>query len=201
MTSIRSLLVDARISQGRLRELAEAEADAFAAEHPGLPFDQDLPDEQARRLRDVLLRLDDLEPAQKRALADEIAARTGQAVPPAWSPHQTRVIAARALERMEQQRHDAGRPTNPIRSVRGHLWADGQWWNERSFALSGQRSDDGFILGLDEFMATLSAVRGHWKPRLSARVGRPVWVQPYWKGSEGAPQLVRDHTLGPSEQE
>ncbi len=33
-------------------------------------------------------------------------------------------------------------------------------------------------------------VSGHWKPRLAARVGHPVWVEPYWKGKEGAPIRV-----------
>jgi hypothetical protein len=28
-------------------------------------------------------------------------------------------------------------------------------------------------------------VRGHWKPNLSAKLGRKVWVEPYWRGPEG----------------
>ena len=41
-------------------------------------------------------------------------------------------------------------------------------------------------------------VRGHWKPKLSARIGRSVWVEPYWKG-EG-PQLVHDRVVGEEEE-
>lgn len=38
-------------------------------------------------------------------------------------------------------------------------------------------------------------VRGHWKPRLAARVGHPVWIEPYWRGPEDAPILTRPHML------
>jgi len=38
-------------------------------------------------------------------------------------------------------------------------------------------------------------VRGHWKPVLGARLGHPVWIEPYWRGPEGAPILVRPRTL------
>lgn len=34
-------------------------------------------------------------------------------------------------------------------------------------------------------------VRGHWKPRLSERLGYPVWVEPYWRGPIDAPILTR----------
>jgi hypothetical protein len=40
-----------------------------------------------------------------------------------------------------------------------------------------------------------SLVRGHWKPRLSERIGRPVHVEPYWRGPEDAPIAVRSHVL------
>ena len=36
-----------------------------------------------------------------------------------------------------------------------------------------------------------SLVRGHWKPKLSERVGYPVWVEPYWRGPIDAPILSR----------
>jgi hypothetical protein len=32
---------------------------------------------------------------------------------------------------------------------------------------------------------TRHIVRGHFKPRLEARLGHPVWVEPYWRGPEG----------------
>lgn len=38
-------------------------------------------------------------------------------------------------------------------------------------------------------------VRGHWKPRLSERIGRLVTVAPYWKGPEDAPVAVSPHIL------
>jgi hypothetical protein len=38
-------------------------------------------------------------------------------------------------------------------------------------------------------------VSGHWKPKLSARVGYPVWVEPYWRGPEDAPIVQRPHVL------
>lgn len=28
-------------------------------------------------------------------------------------------------------------------------------------------------------------VSGHWKPNLAARIGHPVWVEPYWRGPQG----------------
>jgi len=34
-------------------------------------------------------------------------------------------------------------------------------------------------------------VRGHWKPKLAARIGRSVWVEPYPRGPEDGPVLVR----------
>lgn len=33
-------------------------------------------------------------------------------------------------------------------------------------------------------------VTGHFKPKLGERLGRPVWIEPYWKGKEGAPILT-----------
>lgn len=38
-------------------------------------------------------------------------------------------------------------------------------------------------------------VRGHFKPKLEARLGHPVWIEPYWKGKEGAPILVTPKIL------
>ena len=38
-------------------------------------------------------------------------------------------------------------------------------------------------------------VRGHWKPKLSERLGRLVHVEPYWRGPEDAPIAVRSHVL------
>lgn len=37
-------------------------------------------------------------------------------------------------------------------------------------------------------------VRGHWKPRLAARLGHPVWIEPYYRGPEGAPILIPRRT-------
>lgn len=38
-------------------------------------------------------------------------------------------------------------------------------------------------------------VRGHWKPKLSARLGHNIWIEPYWRGPEDAPILARPHVL------
>jgi hypothetical protein len=38
-------------------------------------------------------------------------------------------------------------------------------------------------------------VRGHWKPKLSERMGYPVWVEPYWRGPLDAPILSRPIAL------
>lgn len=37
-------------------------------------------------------------------------------------------------------------------------------------------------------------VRGHWKPRLGARLGHPVWIEPYYRGPEDAPILMPRRT-------
>lgn len=39
-------------------------------------------------------------------------------------------------------------------------------------------------------------VRGHWKPKLSERVGYPVWIEPYWRGPLDAPILTRPVKVG-----
>jgi hypothetical protein len=41
-------------------------------------------------------------------------------------------------------------------------------------------------------------VRGHWKPKLTSRIGRPVWIEPYIRGPEDAPVLIRPVRLGKS---
>lgn len=38
-----------------------------------------------------------------------------------------------------------------------------------------------------------SIVRGHFKPRLGARLGRNVWVEPYERGPKDAPLAIRIH--------
>jgi hypothetical protein len=38
-------------------------------------------------------------------------------------------------------------------------------------------------------------VRGHWKPKLGARVGHTVWVEPYWRGNRDLPIAVRSHVV------
>ncbi len=40
-------------------------------------------------------------------------------------------------------------------------------------------------------------VAGHWKPKLGERVGRPVYVEPYWRGPEDAPIKVQQKVLEP----
>jgi hypothetical protein len=48
----------------------------------------------------------------------------------------------------------------------------------------------------DKRMMTIqSLVRGHWKPKLSEKLGRPVHIEPYWRGPEDAPIAVRSHIL------
>lgn len=37
-------------------------------------------------------------------------------------------------------------------------------------------------------------VRGHWKPRLAARLGHPVWIEPYYRGPEDAPLIMPRRT-------
>lgn len=36
-------------------------------------------------------------------------------------------------------------------------------------------------------------VAGHWKPKLGARLGYPVWIEPYWRGPKDAPIAFRKH--------
>lgn len=56
-----------------------------------------------------------------------------------------------------------------------------------------------FILGKRSSAPSVQhIVRGHWKmqacgPNLSER--KPIWIQPYWRGPEGAAIAVRSHAL------
>lgn len=58
-----------------------------------------------------------------------------------------------------------------------------------------------FVEGASDKVRTVrELVRGHWKPHLSARCGYPVHVEPYFRGAEEDPVLVRPHVLhGPKE--
>ncbi len=44
-------------------------------------------------------------------------------------------------------------------------------------------------------LSVASLVRGHWKPKLAERIGRPVWIEPYWRGPEDAPVAFRSHKM------
>ncbi len=49
--------------------------------------------------------------------------------------------------------------------------------------------------GEKKLVQVQSLVRGHWKPKLSEKVGRPIHIEPYWRGPEDAPIAVRPHVL------
>jgi len=52
-----------------------------------------------------------------------------------------------------------------------------------------------YLHGDREKLQVQSLVSGHWKPKLGARLGYPVWIEPYWRGPEDAPILTRKHKL------
>jgi hypothetical protein len=54
--------------------------------------------------------------------------------------------------------------------------------------------------GESKTVTVQTLVRGHWKPRLSAKVGRPVHIEPYWRGPSDAPIAVRPHILNSGKQ-
>lgn len=56
----------------------------------------------------------------------------------------------------------------------------------KSFLLHGKRHP---VPG-GRALQVQTLIRGHWKPKLSARVGYPVWIEPHWRGPEEAPILV-----------
>jgi|SRR5271157_81318 len=58
-----------------------------------------------------------------------------------------------------------------------------------------QEIQDFAMHGSSRAPSVQSLVRGHWKPLLGARLGRPVWIEPYWRGPEDAPILVRPKTF------
>ena len=63
----------------------------------------------------------------------------------------------------------------------------------KEIVLDARQALNDFIHGRKKGTApsVQTIVRGHWKPKLAERVGHPVWVEPYSRGPEDGPILVR----------